>query len=405
MKTRTWCVAVALLSIGAPALAQTVLSEADALARLSADSPRVKSIRAAIELRRADVLAAGRWPNPRLTFNREAVAGVRENIFTVSQVLPITGRRGLEVSAASSLIEAERSRAGEEVRRARAELRLAYADLVSAQVREAALAQARDRVRDLAGVLAKREAAGDAAGYDRLRAEREVTELDSEWAMARADRARAQAMLGAFFAEGTDATSLVAVPTPASRAALPSVDELLRHAQTVRGEPLALQHEIDAARFTEQAAGRRLIPEPELVAGTKSSNAAGGDIGSVVSVHASIPLFDRAQPEKAMAQARVTQAEANAALFRATLTAEVSALRALVVETREAADRYRGTAANVSQLERIAQVSYDNGERGILELLDAYRTGAAARTRQMMLDASARRAEVELEFVSGWEMP
>ena len=57
------------------------------------------------------------------------------------------------------------------------------------------------------------------------------------------------------------------------------------------------------------------------------------------------------------------------------------------------------------EIERIAQVSYDAGERGILELLDAYRTGASARVRQAALDAAVRQAEIELEFVSGWEIP
>ena len=123
MRTRTWCVAVALLSLGAPATGQTVLSEAEALARLSPDSPRVRAIRAAVDVVRADVLAAGRWPNPRATYNRESVAGITENMVTVTQPLPITGRRGLEVDAASALVEASARRADEEIRRARAALR------------------------------------------------------------------------------------------------------------------------------------------------------------------------------------------------------------------------------------------------------------------------------------------
>ena len=55
------------------------------------------------------------------------------------------------------------------------------------------------------------------------------------------------------------------------------------------------------------------------------------------------------------------------------------------------------------QIERIAQVSYDAGERGILELLDAHRVGASARARQAALDLAARRAEIELSFATGWE--
>ena len=77
-----------------------------------------------------------------------------------------------------------------------------------------------------------------------------------------------------------------------------------------------------------------------------------------------------------------------------------------VVERRAAAERYRAAAINsADQIERIAQVSYDAGERGILELLDAYRVGATARIRQAALDAAVRQAEIELEFVSGWEIP
>ena len=56
------------------------------------------------------------------------------------------------------------------------------------------------------------------------------------------------------------------------------------------------------------------------------------------------------------------------------------------------------------QIERIAQVSYDAGERGILELLDAYRIGASARIRLAALDLAVRQAEIELAFATGWEI-
>ena len=77
----------------------------------------------------------------------------------------------------------------------------------------------------------------------------------------------------------------------------------------------------------------------------------------------------------------------------------------MAIERRRAAEIYRDSASkNVGEVERIARVSYDAGERGILELLDALRTSSAARVRQASLDAMARDAEIELEFVSGWEM-
>src|SRR5215217_2180043 len=146
------------------------LTESEALARLSPESPRVHAIRAAADLARADVLAAGRWPNPRVTIDREAVAGTTEYIMSVGQLLPLNGHRRLQLRAASSLVDASVSRGDEEVRRARADLRLAFAQLAAAQIRERELGAARDRLRELGDILARREAAGDAAGFDRLRA-------------------------------------------------------------------------------------------------------------------------------------------------------------------------------------------------------------------------------------------
>ena len=406
MRIRTWCVAAALACFPRLAAAQTVLSEAEALARLSAESPRVRAIRSAIDVARAEALAQGRWPNPRVTFNREAVAGITENMFFVTQPLPITGRRGLDVDALSALVVATERRADEEIRQVRAAVRSAFADLVSAQAREAEISASRDRLRGLADILARREAAGEAAGYDRLRAEREVMDLDADTVVARTDRVRAQAALAGFFAAPADAGSLVAVaPKPSGRAMLPSVEELVAHGESSLPELAALKQEIESAEFAARAAGRRPVPEPEVVAGTKSSTLGGGDLGSVLSVHFTVPLFDRAKPEHSLADARRRQAEARIAAFQTALRAKVAALRAVVIERQQAADGYRvAIAASASQLERIAEISYDAGERGILELLDAYRNGGAARIRQAVLDAAARQAEIELELASGWEI-
>jgi hypothetical protein len=54
-------VAAALVCLPRFAVAQVVLSEADALARLSAESPRVRAIRAEVDATRAEALAAGRY--------------------------------------------------------------------------------------------------------------------------------------------------------------------------------------------------------------------------------------------------------------------------------------------------------------------------------------------------------
>jgi cobalt-zinc-cadmium efflux system outer membrane protein len=406
MRIAVCCAAVTAALVPLTAWAQpAALTESEALARLSAESPRVRAIRAAIEIARADVLAAGRPPNPRLIFDRESVAGTTEYLTRIGQVLPITGYRGLQADAASALVDAATSRADEEVRRARADLRTAFTQLVAAQARERELAAARERLQGVADVLVKREAAGDAAGFDRLRAEREVLDLEADRAAAAADRLRAQAALAGFFSGPIDPATLVAAAGAPPSAALPEVDALLERAESARGELQALRKEIESAEISARAADRRRIPEPDLVAGTKSSSLGGGDLGSVFGVQATLPLFDRGQPERALSQARASQAQARIEVFRLALRAEIAGWRAAVIERRAAAERYRATAlGSADQIERIAQVSYDAGERGILELLDAFRTRSTARVRQAALDASVREAEIELEFVSGWEI-
>ena len=407
MRTRlAWLAMLACGTLTAPAAAQAVLSEADAIARLSSDSPRARAVRAAANVARAEVLAAGRWPNPRFAVDRESVSGVAETLITVVQPLPLSGRRGLEQASAGTLAESAVFRADAAARRLRADFRLAYAALAAAQVRERELADAGARLAELVRILERREAAGDAAGFDRLRVEREALDVAVDRELAAADRAEAQARLAAFLAPGIDPATLIADDRPTPAPDVPPLTVLVDQGRRVRAEGLALQKDIEAAQLAGRAADRRWIPEPEVIAGTKSSSLGSGDTGGVVGVQVTLPLFDHGRPERAIADARASRAAAELDALRTEVAAGIAAARASAVERRRAADRYRASALRASdEVVRIAQVSYDAGERGILELLDAYRTSALARVRQSALDAAARAAEIELEFASGWELP
>ena len=211
MRGAVLCAVLAAM-VPASAGAQSIsLTEREAMARLSSDGPRVRALLAPVDVARADVLAASRWPNPRVSVERQAVAGVTEYCTSVSQPLPITGRRSFEVQAADALVLARSRRAADDVRRLRADLRLAFAHLVAAQARERELTTSRDRLRELSQVLARRENAGDAAGFDRLRAEREVLDIESDLVIAATERAMAQARLTGFLGDGIDASRLLAL--------------------------------------------------------------------------------------------------------------------------------------------------------------------------------------------------
>lgn len=97
--------------------------------------------------------------------------------------------------------------------------------------------------------------AGESAGFDRLRAAREIIDVEADRAAAASERARAQAVLVSFFAASSDAAVIEAVKQERPVVPLPAVDDLVAHAET-RSAFVALQRELDAAEFAELAAAR-----------------------------------------------------------------------------------------------------------------------------------------------------
>jgi outer membrane protein TolC len=72
---------------------------------------------------------------------------------------------------------------------------------------------------------------------------------------------------------------------------------------------------------------------------------------------------------------------------------------------RERLERYRASAGEaVESLLAVARLGYEEGELGILELLDAVRQSLDGRLKELELAASARRAAIELDRVVGLEI-
>ena len=129
------------------------------------------------------------------------------------------------------------------------------------------------------------------------------------------------------------------------------------------------------------------------------------DTGFVLGASVSVPLFNRGQAQAARAAAARARLEAERRTLAARIAAEVHAASAAAVGARELADRYRAdSVARADELVAIATAAYEEGEFGILELLDAHRVSLSANLRSLDLSAAARRAAVELDRATGREM-
>jgi len=372
----------------------------EALRRAGEMAPAARAVGFRVERARAEARAMGLWANPEVSLSREESAGTVERFSNLSLAIPLWGRLGQERAAGRSGLAAVVASADQEGVALRAAVRAAFIDLLRAQEQVQGLESGRGRLAELVRVLRAREQEGESSGFDRMRAERALAEVEADRLEARASMASARATLGALVAlpsEVLEASGSLA----ASSALLPLEDA--RSLALSRGDLRALDAEAEQADHLATAARRRRVPEPTVTAGTKTTETGGdGDSGPVVAIAFALPLFDRGQ------SARVARSEAD--LLRARrqalaleVDAEVTAAHAVAAARREAEAAYFG-APDSEEMVRIARAAYETGEMRIFELLDACRTALEVRLRGISLQAEARQAEVALVRAIGQEV-
>ena len=399
---------VVALAAGAvsPAAAQT-LTEAEALARMRQEHPAVHALRFGVREVEADALERSLPLNPTVSFTREDAAGNRDDFLLVSQQLPIRGRTGLLGKAAGRAAEAAGAQADADLLDVEASLRLAFADLVLAQERTAAIDAGVSELRRLVELLRVREQEGEGSRFDRQRAEREVADVETDLAIAGIERSAAQASLAGFFTPGSDPEGLVAAGgfnDVAAGAAAESLAMLLSRALEQRPDYRALASHETRWAIERRAAERLRLPGATVTAGLKRSASAliGAHAGYAVTATVGIPLFNRGQLQAARAEAARARIEAERHVLRGRIERELRVARTAASRYAALASEYRSTSVDpAAELASIARVAYEEGEYGVLELLDAHRVTLGAVLRELELLAAARRAVIELHRAVG----
>jgi outer membrane protein TolC len=374
----------------------------EALRRAEELSPAGQEIALEIERARAEIAASGLWSNPEFSLVREESAGIVERFANVSQTFPLTGRLALERDAARTGQSAAQARAKQERIALRAKVRETFVDLLLAQELTKALETGRAQLHELVEVLRVREREGESSGFDRMRAERELAEVEADQAESRGRLAVAKSALAAVVALPAD--GLEASGSLGSQVPLPEGGEIQRLA-AMRGDVTALDNEAERADLLARSSRRRIIPDLSLTAGTKTTEAGTpDDRGPVLGVGFSIPIFDHGQGGRAVAGAEGALLRTRRAKLVRLAETEIEAAYAEVDARRRAEEEY-SAHGNAEDLLRIARATYEGGAMRILELLDAYRTVLAVRLRELELHAAARRAEAALGLALGVELP
>jgi len=219
----------------------------------------------------------------------------------------------------------------------------------------------------------------------------------SRLAEARGELESARARLAALL--GRDAGSLevdgqltLAPPDTPSAAPVSSQRQAVQQAR--KAQQLAAE--------AEDRSDLAWLPSFELGAGLKHVSDAGGGYGYVLGVSVSLPIFDHGQAIRAEAQAQRTLSSARADALVREISVELQAAQVLYRAAREELARFEAdTAGQVDALLRAAQSGYREGERSIVELLDAQRVQTEVGQRRLSLLAKAKRAEAKLRAAKG----
>lgn len=392
---------VCLLALPLAGWAQAPLTEAEAV-RLGLARAEVADLeRGAVQAAEADVLAAGRLPNPTLSYSRERVDGTPatvEQTWMLEQAVDLSGRRGLRREAAGRRVAAVTADNAARQLEMTAEIRRNFHEVMFLQetIRASEIwARRFARIEDVIGKLAR---AGEASGYDRRRLARERQTADARLASGRAELDRAMARLMALTG-ASDVALLQGELLPSPPAPVETV--LARLDQ--RPDLQSLRRRAEAADLDGRAARRGAIPAVTVGIGPRFVDSGSTqDNGVALSLSVPLPVFDRQQAQQQRAAAEALQARAEYQLAKRRAEGELRGLHRQTESLRATAIDYRQQAVAASpELLRIAEAAYRGGESSLLELLDAYRGTLETETTALELEKRARDARIEYELLSG----
>ena len=386
------CVLACAAHAGAQELTESQL--VDLIAR---DGAEARAIRLDADVVRREQAARTVLPNPSMAYTREG-AGYTE-FLQVEQFLPIFGsRRALARAGAAATVAAEAERDGR-LWQLRADARTLVARLLTEQERVDATAVAIREVERIVGLLRIREREGEGSRFDRLRAEQELADARQISLEAAASAEEVRAAIAAVIPDGTRVTRVTG--TLYVERVVPAIDVLTERALTTHGELRALSAASERFRLEANAARRARLPAPTIAGGVKRAEGASGrESGGLLGVNVTMPLFDTGRLESARWLAERDRTEAERGAIAQRIRAQVAATRD-VLELRQQAIRAADAAPPASELTQIAEISYTEGEAGILELLDAHRTAGRARVRAIDMRLAARLMQIALERVVG----
>ena len=277
-------------AVGSPAEA---LTERQVLQRFR-ESPYHRELEAGIRVVREGNRRHSLYPNPNISATFEGAG--RTDFFMVEQPIVVNGRRNLLSQAGDSAVKVAQTSAAHTLRQVESQLRQSFYQLVYAQGRQRLIREGQSELEGIARILREREIAGEGSRFDRLRAELEIANLESEAVETETLVTTSRAKLAGFLGDLVVSDTLRAIGDMDAAYGLPALGEAFADALSARSDYKLETQRLEQLRLEGEAAKRLRIPNPVVSGGVKRAEVGGQFFnGPVLAFGIDVPLFSKGQ--------------------------------------------------------------------------------------------------------------
>jgi len=365
--------AIFLLVLAQPAAAVYLLSMEEAEKMFFENNLEIKAKKADVEKSDAEVVDARILPNPQAAYNIQSVKNSgteREETYSLSQRIDISGKRSKKMEAAMKKRDARALFVEHDTAGLLSQMKQSFYKVLFLKENEKALSEIAGVFSDVERKTEARVSAGDASEADLMKLVGEKNKIVRGREALRADlksEKRKLALLLNIQEPELEVSGEFSVKPLSS-----GILELTGMRQQNRPDIKGQGKTVEASEVSLSASKKEAIPTIDLEAGYKKRT--GGFNGFVFGISVPLPLFDRNQGGIARAQAELQQekiifeAMKKAAAYEANLLFDrIASLQARVEDLSRQLEMSR-------ELTRIAGIAYEEGETGLLDLLDAVRS-------------------------------
>jgi len=367
----------------------TPITESEFLEPLESAHPALVALGQSLAEAEAAARRSRTLANPELAASRETPGELEQLDVSVSWQLPHPGRRRLAIAAAEATVNAARSRLAAERMVLRQTVRETFARWATSTATVEALERWSSELERLATRERERAESGEVSGLDARRLALAAREARGRVALAEAERLEALAAARSWRSD---------LPPDA----VPELPALAEAGATAEDHPLlvALRAELQAAE-AERDLTSRVLDMPALSAGWQRQEA-GGEVadGATAGLVWAVPLFDRRQPERESARARVEATSARLELAEREIRSRREGALTAYGALRSAATDASSAAGESGAVIGAATAAFQAGETNVTDLLDALRSATEAEVAAIELYAEALAAQRRLEQVS-----